>query len=227
MQPEGIVREIEERNEPLVKESYSAARRFFERNPPRNEVIEWVKARTWFEGFAVSFMSDALSASTKNLIALGHYDIMESLAKQVWDEARHTRYFHNFLRDELKTELGEYKGISALEKNYGKAWEWARSGDLLRLHAGNMLVGEGRVLALIKGMTEGCEAASIYPNLVRVGRLIERDEVFHLNNGRRVVSRYATDPRLQQTAREAADFYLNTNIKSLQKATGGQQLEDK
>lgn len=212
--------EIEKVSKPSFERTYAETKKFFQSNPVTSELLPWMRQRTWAEGLAAIFMSRALERALVPLSLRGHFDILEALNKQSWDEVRHARYFSNFITQELGEELGTYDekycpNKWVLDSFYDEANRLADQGDLIQLHAGNMLVGEGGVYWAIKGMADGCEAAGIYPSLARIGRIIERDGIFHINNGRRVLARYADSEEAKQRAWKGAKYFLEVREKAL------------
>lgn len=145
----------------------------------------------------------------------GDFDILESMAKQIWDECRHARYAANVLKG-LGGKIEGYKPFPGIVPIYKRANEEAERGDLVSLHAENNLTGEAQTLSAYRGMMDGCQATGKYPELIRISKIVERDEIFHINNGRRVLSRFAKTEDLAKKALEAARYHREAKFSNFQ-----------
>src|SRR3990172_8247614 len=96
-----IADEIEQMCKPQFETVYLKTKHFFQNDPPRDKLLQWMRLRTWAEGLAAVFMSRALERALVPLTLRGDFDILEALNKQSWDEVRHARYFSHFITQEL------------------------------------------------------------------------------------------------------------------------------
>lgn len=206
VEPSGLVEYLEQENKPLISAAFTKNRKFFEETQNKDDLIRHIEGRVWSELDAAVFMAEALASSARDLTLKGDFDILESMAKQIWDECRHARYMANVLTG-LDGKLDKMKLNPSTQKAYAYAHTKAKEGDLLSLHSANMLTGEAHTLSAFQGIKAACEATGKYPELLRICKIVERDEIFHVNNGRRVVKRYATTAELQEKAKEAAEFF--------------------
>jgi bacterioferritin (cytochrome b1) len=193
MDPEAFVRELDARNQELLRRLTPEATL-----KPEVEgdltVVNLLKV-------ALKNEIEATETAARWLVTTREIDVKLALARQVGDEARHYR-----LVAERLQELGfDARGFDPLAKGYGPLFQYL---DTLETTAERVAAGQftREAIAIVKNrqFIEFCEAAGD-PATARLYReTIEPDERHHHDLGRRLLLRYATTPETQEAARRAA-----------------------
>jgi bacterioferritin (cytochrome b1) len=193
MDPEAFVKELDARNQELLRRLTPAATL-----EPEVEgdltVVNLLKV-------ALKNEIEATETAARWLVTAREIDVKLALARQVGDEAKHYRLIAERLQ-----ELGfDASGFDPLAKGYGPLFQYL---DTLETTVERVAAGQftREAIAIVKNrqFIEFCEAAGD-PATARLYReTIEPDERHHHELGRRLLLRYATTSGVQEAARRAA-----------------------
>jgi len=144
---------------------------------------------------------EATEIAARWLVTTDEVDVKLALARQVGDEAKHYRMIAERLR-----ELGVDPGsVNPLAKGYGPLFQYL---DTLRTTVERVAAGQftREAIAVVKNrqFIEFSERAGDTATAALYRDVIEPDERFHHEMGRRLLLRFATTDAAQDAARRAA-----------------------
>ncbi len=144
---------------------------------------------------------EATEIAARWLVATDEIDVKLALARQVGDEAKHYRMIVERLR-----ELGvDPKTVNPLAKGYGPLFKYL---DTLTTTVERVAAGQftREAIAVVKNrqFIEFCERAGDTVTAALYRDVIEPDERYHHELGRRLLLRFATTDAAQAAARRAA-----------------------
>jgi uncharacterized ferritin-like protein (DUF455 family) len=144
---------------------------------------------------------EATEIAARWLVRTDDVDVKLAFARQAGDEAKHYRLIADRLR-----ELGfDARGFDPLAKGYGPLFQYLDSLETTveRVAAGQFT---REAIAVVKNrqFIEFCERAGDGATATLYRDIIEPDERFHHELGRRLLLRFATSPESQEAARRAA-----------------------
>ena len=144
---------------------------------------------------------EATEIAARWLVKTDDVDVKLAFARQAGDEAKHYRLIADRLR-----ELGfDPSGFDPLAKGYGPLFQYLDSLETTveRVAAGQFT---REAIAVVKNrqFIEFCERAGDGATATLYRDIIEPDERFHHELGRRLLLRFATSPESQEAARRAA-----------------------
>lgn len=144
---------------------------------------------------------EATEIAARWLVTTDDVDVKLAFARQVGDESRHYRLVGERLR-----ALGvNPDGINPLAKGYGPLFQYLDSltTTVARVAAGQFT---REAIAVVKNrqFIEFCERAGDKDTAALYRDIIEPDERYHHELGRRLLLRFATTPDAQASARAAA-----------------------
>ena len=144
---------------------------------------------------------EATEIAGRWLVATDDVDVKLALARQVGDEAKHYRMIAERLR-----ELGvDPATVNPLAKGYGPLFKYL---DTLTTTVERIAAGQftREAIAVVKNrqFIEFCERAGDAATAALYRDVIEPDERYHHELGRRLLLRFATTDAAQQAARRAA-----------------------
>jgi uncharacterized ferritin-like protein (DUF455 family) len=144
---------------------------------------------------------EATEIAARWLVKTDDVDVKLAFARQAGDEAKHYRLIADRLR-ELGFDAG---GFDPLAKGYGPLFQYLDSLETTveRVAAGQFT---REAIAVVKNrqFIEFCERAGDAATATLYRDIIEPDERFHHELGRRLLLRFATSPESQEAARRAA-----------------------
>ena len=144
---------------------------------------------------------EATEIAARWLVRTDDVDVKLAFARQAGDEAKHYRLIADRLR-ELGFDAG---GFDPLAKGYGPLFQYLDSLETTveRVAAGQFT---REAIAVVKNrqFIEFCERAGDGATATLYRDIIEPDERFHHELGRRLLLRFATSPESQEAARRAA-----------------------
>jgi hypothetical protein len=144
---------------------------------------------------------EATEIAARWLVTTDDLDVKLALARQVGDEARHYRLIADRLR-QLGVDAG---GIDPLVKGWGPLFRYLDSLEttVARVAAGQFT---REAIAVVKNrqFIEFCERAGDGETARLYRDVIEPDERFHHDLGRRLLLRLASTPEAQASARAAS-----------------------
>ena len=144
---------------------------------------------------------EATEIAARWLVAADEIDVKLALARQVGDEAKHYRMIAERLR-----ELGvDPATVNPLAKGYGPLFKYL---DTLTTTVERIAAGQftREAIAVVKNgqFIEFCERAGDAATAALYRDVIEPDERYHHELGRRLLLRFATTDATQGAARRAA-----------------------
>jgi hypothetical protein len=144
---------------------------------------------------------EATEIAARWLVTTDDLDVKLAFARQVGDEARHYR-----LIAERLAALGvDPRGVNPLAKGYGPLFQYL---DTLTTTVARVAAGQftREAIAVVKNrqFIEFCERAGDTATATLYRDVIEPDERYHHDLGRRLLLRLATTPEAQAAARAAA-----------------------
>ena len=144
---------------------------------------------------------EATEIAARWLVATDDVDVKLALVRQVGDEAKHYRMIVERLR-----ELGvDPKTVNPLAKGYGPLFKYL---DTLATTVERVAAGQftREAIAVVKNrqFIEFCERAGDAATAALYRDVIEPDERYHHELGRRLLLRFATTDAAQGAARRAA-----------------------
>ena len=144
---------------------------------------------------------EATEIAARWLVAESDVDVKLAFARQVGDEAKHYRLIAERLRD-LGFDPG---GVDPLAKGFGPLFNYLDSltTTVERVAAGQFT---REAIAVVKNrqFIEFCERAGDAATATLYRDIIEPDERYHHDLGRRLLLRLATTPAAQDAARRVA-----------------------
>ncbi len=144
---------------------------------------------------------EATEIAARWLVKTDDVEVKMAFARQAGDEAKHYRMIADRLR-ELGVDTG---GLDLLGKGYGPLFQYL---DTLRTTVERVAAGQftREAIAVVKNrqFIEFCERAGDRATATLYQDVIEPDERFHHELGRRLLLRLATTPEAQEAARRAA-----------------------
>ncbi len=144
---------------------------------------------------------EASEIAARWMVTTDDVDVKLALARQAGDEAKHYR----LIVERLK-ELGfDSPTFNPLAKGYGPLFDYLRT---LTTTAERAAAGQftREAIAIVKNrqFIEFCERVGDRVTAALYREIIEPDERFHHELGRKILLRYATTPEAQEAARKAA-----------------------
>jgi hypothetical protein len=144
---------------------------------------------------------EATELAARWLVTTGDVDVKLALARQVGDEARHYR----LIAERLQAIGFDPAGFDPLEKGFGPLFNYL---DTLTTTVERVAAGQftREAIAVVKNrqFIEFCERAGDGETAALYRDVIEPDERYHHELGRRLLLRLATTPEAQEAARAAA-----------------------
>jgi 1,2-phenylacetyl-CoA epoxidase catalytic subunit len=145
-------------------------------------------------------------------------EIKLALARQAGDEAKH----YHLIQKHLEGMGVDLSGFNPAVDGYGPMFSLLRNmGSTIERVAGAHFTREALALKKNEQFIEFCERAGAAETAELYRQHIQPDEGWHVDIGRRVLSRYATSPELQAKARNAVEAVLDLAVKIQRK-----QLEE-
>jgi uncharacterized ferritin-like protein (DUF455 family) len=137
-------------------------------------------------------------------------EIKLALARQAGDEARH----YNLIEKHLQKMGVDLTGFNPAADGYGPMFNLLRDfGSTIERVAGAHFTREALALKKNEQFIEFCEQAGDRDTAELYRAHIQPDEGWHVDIGRRVLSRYATSSDLQEKARKAVEAVLDLAVK--------------
>jgi bacterioferritin (cytochrome b1) len=144
---------------------------------------------------------EATEIAARWLVTTDDVDVKLAFARQVGDESRHYR----LIGDRLRTLGVDPAGINPLAKGYGPLFQYLETltTTVARVAAGQFT---REAIAVVKNrqFIEFCDRAGDKDTASLYRDIIEPDERYHHELGRRLLLRFATTPDAQASARAAA-----------------------
>lgn len=144
---------------------------------------------------------EATEIAARWLVSTGDVEVKLALARQVGDEARHYR----LIADRLRALGFDPRGFDPLEKGFGPLFQYL---DSLKTTVERVAAGQftREAIAVVKNrqFIEFCEHAGDAATAALYRDVIEPDERYHHELGRRLLLRLATTPDIQAAAERAA-----------------------
>lgn len=158
---------------------------------------------------------EATEIAARWLVATDDVEVKLAFARQVGDEARHYRLIAERLHA-LGVDLG---GFDPLAKGYGPLFTYLDSlGTTVERVAAGQFTREAIAVVKNRQFIEFCEALGDRDTAALYRDVIEPDERFHHDLGRRLLLRLATDSETQGAAARAARRTLELADELQQKA---------
>ena len=193
MTAEEFVRELDEQNQAVLRRLEPEATLAPEVSGDLN-VLNLLKV-------ALKNEVEATEIAARWLVAESDVDVKLAFARQVGDEAKHYRLIAERLRD-LGFDPG---GVDPLAKGFGPLFNYLDSltTTVERVAAGQFT---REAIAVVKNrqFIEFCERAGDAATATLYRDIIEPDERYHHDLGRRLLLRLATTPAAQDAARRVA-----------------------
>ncbi len=144
---------------------------------------------------------EASEIAARWMVTTDDVDVKLALARQVGDEAKHYR----LIVERLK-ELGfDARSFNPLAKGYGPLFEYLRTlTTTVERAAAGQFTREAIAIVKNRQFIEFCERAGDRVTAALYRDIIEPDERFHHELGRKILLRYAATPEAQEAARKAA-----------------------
>jgi hypothetical protein len=144
---------------------------------------------------------EATEIAARWLVTTDEVDVKLALARQVGDEAKHYR----LIADRLRALDVELAGFNPMGKGWGPLFSYL---DTLRPTVERVAAGQftREAIAVVKNrqFIEFCERAGDRETATLYRDIIEPDERYHHELGRRLLLRLATTPEAQAAAARAA-----------------------
>ena len=148
---------------------------------------------------------EATELAARWLVTTSEIDVKLAFARQVGDEARHYR----LIAERLQAIGFDPAGFDPLEKGYGPLFSYL---DTLKTTVERVAAGQftREAIAVVKNrqFIQFCERAGDEETAALYRDVIEPDERYHHDLGRRLLLRLARTPEAQQAARTAAQRTL-------------------
>jgi bacterioferritin (cytochrome b1) len=158
---------------------------------------------------------EATEIAARWLVATDDVDVKLAFARQVGDEAKHYRLIAERLHA-LGVAVG---GFDPLAKGYGPLFNYLDSlGTTVERVAAGQFTREAIAVVKNRQFIEFCEAAGDRETAALYRDVIEPDERYHHDLGRRLLLRLATSAEAQDAARRAARRTLELADELQQKA---------
>jgi bacterioferritin (cytochrome b1) len=157
---------------------------------------------------------EATEIAARWLVATDDVEVKLAFARQVGDEAKHYRLIAERLH-----ALGAVAGFDPLAKGFGPLFTYLDSlGTTVERVAAGQFTREAIAVVKNRQFIEFCEAAGDRETAALYRDVIEPDERYHHDLGRRLLLRLATGPEAQAAARRAAQRTLELADELQQKA---------
>jgi bacterioferritin (cytochrome b1) len=197
MNAEAFVKELEQRNEELLRRLAPEATLKPEVEGDLN-VVNLLKV-------ALKNEIEASESAARWMATTEEIDVKLALARQVGDEAKHYRLIANRLQ-----ELGfDAASFNPLAKGYGPLFQYLETlATTVERVAAGQFTREAIAMVKNRQFIEFCEAAGDDATARLYREIIEPDERHHHELGRRLLLRYATTPDAQAAARRASERTL-------------------
>jgi len=157
---------------------------------------------------------EATEIAARWLVATDDVDVKLAFARQVGDEAKHYRLIAERLH-----ALGVVAAFDPLAKGYGPLFTYLDSlGTTVERVAAGQFTREAIAVVKNRQFIEFCEAAGDRETAALYRDVIEPDERYHHDLGRRLLLRLATSADAQDAARRAARRTLELADELQQKA---------
>ena len=144
---------------------------------------------------------EATELAARWLVTTSEIDVKLAFARQVGDEARHYR----LIAERLQAIGFDPAGFDPLEKGYGPLFNYL---DTLKTTVERVAAGQftREAIAVVKNrqFIQFCERAGDEETAALYRDVIEPDERYHHDLGRRLLLRLARTPEAQEAARAAA-----------------------
>ena len=148
---------------------------------------------------------EATELAARWLVTTSEIDVKLAFARQVGDEARHYR----LIAERLQAIGFDPAGFDPLEKGYGPLFNYL---DTLKTTVERVAAGQftREAIAVVKNrqFIQFCERAGDEETAALYRDVIEPDERYHHDLGRRLLLRLARTPEAQEAARAAAQKTL-------------------
>ncbi|MBI2219435.1 MAG: ferritin-like domain-containing protein [Candidatus Rokubacteria bacterium] len=193
MTPEEFVRELDAENQALLAR--------LEPDDTLTPEVEGDLSVTNLLNVALKNEVEATEIAARWLVTTDDLDVKLAFARQVGDEAKHYR-----LIAERLAALGvDPRGFDPLARGYGPLFQYL---DTLTTTVARVAAGQftREAIAVVKNrqFIEFCERAGDTATAALYRDVIEPDERYHHDLGRRLLLRLATTPEAQAAARAAA-----------------------
>ena len=144
---------------------------------------------------------EATEIAARWLVTTDDVEVKMAFARQAGDEAKHYRMIADRLR-----ELGfEARGFNPIAKGYGPLFQYLDTlGGVVERVAAGQFTREAIAVVKNRQFIEFCERAGDRATAGLYRDVIEPDERFHHELGRRILLRFAVTPETQAEARRAA-----------------------
>ena len=144
---------------------------------------------------------EATEIAGRWLVATDDVDVKLAFARQVGDEAKHYR----LIAERLHALGVDLAGFDPLAKGYGPLFTYLDSlGTTVERVAAGQFTREAIAVVKNRQFIEFCEAAGDRETAALYRDVIEPDERYHHDLGRRLLLRLATGPQTQDAALRAA-----------------------
>jgi uncharacterized ferritin-like protein (DUF455 family) len=144
---------------------------------------------------------EATEIAARWLVAEADVEVKLAFARQVGDEARHYR----LIADRLRALGFDPAGVDPLAKGFGPLFTYLDSlGTTVERVAAGQFTREAIAVVKNRQFIDFCERTGDAETAALYRDVIEPDERYHHELGRRVLLRLATTPETQAAARQAA-----------------------
>ena len=144
---------------------------------------------------------EATEIAARWLVTTDDLDVKLAFARQVGDESRHYR----LIADRLRALGVDVSAIDPLAKGWGPLFRYLDTlGTTVARVAAGQFTREAIAVVKNRQFIEFCERAGDKETTALYRDVIEPDERYHHELGRRLLLRLATTPEAQATARAAA-----------------------
>ena len=144
---------------------------------------------------------EATEIAARWLVATPEVDVKLAFARQVGDEAKHYR----LIADRLRALGFDPAAINPLAQGFGPLFQFLDSlGTTVERVAAGQFTREAIAVVKNRQFIEFCERAGDADTATLYRDVIEPDERYHHDLGRRLLLRLATTPDAQEAARRAA-----------------------
>jgi bacterioferritin (cytochrome b1) len=144
---------------------------------------------------------EATEIAARWLVTTDDVDVKLAFARQVGDESRHYR----LIADRLRALGVDPTGIDPLAKGWGPLFRYLDTlGTTVARVAAGQFTREAIAIVKNRQFIEFCERAGDKETAAMYRDVIEPDERYHHDLGRRLLLRLATTPEAQAAARTAA-----------------------
>jgi 1,2-phenylacetyl-CoA epoxidase catalytic subunit len=199
-----FVKKLGEDFSTLYKVADITTRRYFEKNPSKDELLHYFKIRLFNERWNMVELSQAVA----NLPVDTPMAEAQMLSKQAYDEANHFR----MVKEVVEHIAGEELDMNEVAKDYGKKMpsqgayildKYNAQDDELAL-ALYQYLAEGRAAVVWQAMAESIPDSYVSR---RYGK-IAKDEKFHASIGRLKLEQLCESEENQKRALELAEMFI-------------------